>query len=216
LADIEAKLARRLKRSLQDEQNDLLDRLRSAKGKVVAEGLIPSPDEHAGRHLRTAEPFLREAAVAGATFAGASGGEAATDEPNVGDIARELAHAICGPLRRQLQRAAESGAADDEGGLASRFGMAYREWKGERIESVAGDAVMAAFARGQFAAVASGTPMRWIVDDQGQRCPDCDDNALAGPIGKGQEYPTGQQHPPAHAGCRCLLLPALPEGDSRT
>ena len=32
--------------------------------------------------------------------------------------------------------------------------------------------------------------------------------ALAGPTVKGEAYPTGQLHPPAHAGCRCLLVVA--------
>jgi hypothetical protein len=45
------------------------------------------------------------------------------------------------------------------------------------------------------------------VHDLGGPCPDCDDNALAGPTPRGEVFPTGQPHPPAHAGCRCLLVP---------
>jgi hypothetical protein len=37
------------------------------------------------------------------------------------------------------------------------------------------------------------------------KCPDCDDNALE-PTVKGSDFPTGQPHPPAHPGCRCLLV----------
>jgi hypothetical protein len=48
-----------------------------------------------------------------------------------------------------------------------------------------------------------------VVDEEGQ-CPDCDDNALAGPVTKGQPYPTGQPHPPAHPGCRCILVSTVP------
>ena len=48
--------------------------------------------------------------------------------------------------------------------------------------------------------------LQWLVDDDGH-CPDCDDNALAGPTAKGETFPTGQLHPPAHPGCRCLLVP---------
>jgi hypothetical protein len=39
---------------------------------------------------------------------------------------------------------------------------------------------------------------------------------LAGPTPKGQAYPTGQLHPPAHHGCRCLLVPAGPAGSPST
>ena len=47
--------------------------------------------------------------------------------------------------------------------------------------------------------------LEWVPADPG-RCPDCDDNALE-PTLKGKAFPTGQQHPPAHPGCRCLVVP---------
>jgi hypothetical protein len=153
-----------------------------------------------------AGPFLAEAASAGSRFAGAADG---AGEPDMAELAAGLAEAIVGPLRRQLTRALDAAGEEGEhGDPAARVGVAYREWKGERIETVAGDAVLAAFGRGQFQALPDEAPLHWVVDDEGHRCPDCDDNALAGPVPKGQEYPTGQQHPPAHSGCRCLVLPA--------
>jgi hypothetical protein len=50
--------------------------------------------------------------------------------------------------------------------------------------------------------------VRWVVDDIDGPCPDCDDNALAGPTPLGQPFPTGQVAPPAHPGCRCVLAPS--------
>jgi len=67
--------------------------------------------------------------------------------------------------------------------------------------------VVAAFARGAFAATPAATSSRWLVEDVDGPCPDCDDNVLAGDVPKGEAYPTGQQHPPAHPGCRCLVVP---------
>lgn len=191
VADVEARLAKKLKRSLQDEQNDVLDRLRSAKGKSF-DGVLPSLDDHLGRHVSVATPFLQQVGKG----------------VEVDGIAKELAESIVLPLRRQLEPALRPPADDDEFEPADRIGMAYREWKGDRIERLAGDAVVAAWSRAAYAAVPDGTVLRWVVDDQGAACPDCDDNALAGPTAKGEEYPTGQQHPPAHAGCRCLLVRA--------
>jgi hypothetical protein len=66
--------------------------------------------------------------------------------------------------------------------------------------------LVAAHERGGFLARPEGTPLRWLVDDEGP-CPDCEDNALAGPTPRGERFPTGQLHPPAHLGCRCLLTP---------
>jgi hypothetical protein len=85
-------------------------------------------------------------------------------------------------------------------------GAAYREWKTQRIERVAGDHIVSAFSRGAFAAVSDGTSQHWVVDDVDGPCPDCDDNALAGSTPRGQAFPTGQMHPPAHPGCRCVLV----------
>jgi DivIVA domain-containing protein len=194
VADIEARLTRKIKRSLQDEQNDLLDRLRSLRGKPAA-SVVPDPAEHAARHVAVALPFLTEAAEAGAAGVGV----------DVGAIAAELVESIVGPLRRQLERAVQ---ADDDSTVADRIGMAYREWKGDRIERLVADAAVAAWSAAWFAAAQEGMALRWVVDDQDGACPDCDDNALAGPTAKGAAFPTGQVHPPAHSGCRCLLVPA--------
>jgi hypothetical protein len=47
----------------------------------------------------------------------------------------------------------------------------------------------------------------WAVDPNGPACADAEDNALAGVITHGEHFPTGHQHPLAHAGCRCLVVP---------
>ena len=66
------------------------------------------------------------------------------------------------------------------------------------------------------------TRLRWLVDNGGSPCPDAEDNSLAGLVVRGEPFPTGHCHPPAHPGCRCLLVPrasvespgdALPETD---
>jgi DivIVA domain-containing protein len=191
VAEAESKLARKLKRSLQDEQNDVLDRLRNARGRS-AEDVLPDLEQHLARHASAAIPFLRDIAPG----------------VDVEPAARELAEHVVQPLRRQLEPALQARADDDDAAMADRVGMAYREWKGDRVERIAADAVMAAWSLAAFEAFADGTELRWVVDDQGDACPDCEDNALAGPTPKGEPYPTGQQHPPAHAGCRCLLVRA--------
>jgi hypothetical protein len=122
-------------------------------------------------------------------------------------LAGELATAITDPLRRRLERSLDDSADPDDPSLVDNVSAAYREWKGQRIERVAGDHVVAAFSQGELEVAREGTALRWIVDDGGERCPDCDDNALAGALPRGDRYPTGQVRPPAHSGCRCLLAP---------
>lgn len=204
-APLEAQLARKLKRALQDEQNDVLDRLRVRRGKL--DEVLATADEQAGRYRRVARPVLDQAARAGAGFVGQ------TRKPKVSfdEQAGDLAAAIAGPLRTRLEAAFEQATrdGDDEAAVIERIGAAYREWKMQRIERLAGDHVAAAFTRGTYAAAADDAKLRWIVSDLDGPCPDCDDNALAGPTPKGETYPTGQPHPPAHGGCRCVLVPVV-------
>ena len=82
----------------------------------------------------------------------------------------------------------------------------YREWRARDLEGLLADLLAAAYARGVFDATPSGATLRWVPAEVGQ-CPDADDNALE-PTVKGHDFPTGQAYPPAHPGCRCLVVPS--------
>lgn len=207
LVPIETKLVRRLKRALQDEQNDLMDRLRQrgAKPDVVLAGL----DEHE-RYRRAGRDLLVDAALAGLAYAQGYGSGPAGAEVPLDDLVESLATDVGTPLRRRLLKAVHESAGEEQAVLMDLVSAAYRETKGQRVERVAADHAVAAFSRGTFLAVPEGFALRWLVDDDGGRCPDCDDNALAEAVPRGEPFPTGQPHPPAHAGCRCLLVPATP------
>ena len=98
--------------------------------------------------------------------------------------------------------------------MAEHVGSAFREWKGARVERLAGDYVVAAFSAGSIAGRrrepgAASSGWRWPAPDA-DPCPDCEDNALNGPQPPGEEFPTGHARPPAHPGCRCLLAASAP------
>jgi hypothetical protein len=197
-------LARRLKRTLQDTQNELLDSLRSG-GSPWSIQLLPDETEHVDSYATAALPALEQAAAAGVSFAGPGATQGPKTDVLVG-IAHDLAEAVVGPLRRRLSDD-EAGLADaDEAVVAEHVGSAFREWKGERIERLAGDHVVSAFSAGTMAAVADAQ-LEWVaVAGSGDApCPDCEDNGLSGAQQPGQEFPTGHLRPPAHPGCRCLL-----------
>jgi hypothetical protein len=208
--DLESSLTRKLKRALQDEQNDLLDRLRGLRGEPTALRLLPGLDDQVARYASAAQPLVDRAAAAGVAFAVeilARPGRAHATAPVVADLATEAATTIVESLRRRLEQAISAAAGDEQSVLIEGVGSAYREWKSERIERIAGDVLAAAFSRGTWHEVPDGTLLRWIVEDTGGPCPDCDDDALAGNLPKGEMFPTGQPYPPAHTGCRCLLVP---------
>jgi DivIVA domain-containing protein len=198
-------LSRKLKRVLQDDQNGGLDRLRSTDDRSPEAVLTPR-EEQIARVKDVGFELMEEAAREGA---GLSGGrlKERMRRSIAEEQALELAEAVVMALRGRLEETWSDLAAGDEAGLAAHISASYREWKGHRIERLAGDHLAAAFSRGVLAASSPATSLRWVVDDNGAKCPDCDDNALAGPVRRGDRYPTGQAHPPAHAGCRCLLVP---------
>jgi DivIVA domain-containing protein len=199
-------LSRRLKRTLQDSQNELLDSLRSNGSRWSAD-LLPDETEHFDSVSTAAIPALEQSAAAGVSFSGLRGATGPKTDVLLG-IAHELAEAVVGPLRRRLA-AGDGLEGAEESVVAEHVGSAFREWKGERVERLAGDHVVAAFSAGTIAAAlgAGSVPLEWVaVSDSGDApCPDCEDNGLNGSQAPGEEFPTGHRHPPAHPGCRCLL-----------
>lgn len=204
-------LARRLKRTLQDDQNDLLDRLRSDHFRWSAE-VLPTDPEHLDSYATAALPHLVQAGQAGASFAGSEGNHRPLTDDMV-KVADELAEAVVGPLRRRLTEGEDEDLRGaDESVVTEHVGSAFREWKGERIERLAGDYVVAAFSLGSLAGTQrkKNLQIEWIAATATgeEPCPDCEDNMLNGPQSPGGEFPTGHVHPPAHPGCRCLLAPS--------
>jgi hypothetical protein len=198
LEPVERELAKRLKRVLADEQNEVLDVLRRQRPSSL-EGVLPAAAEHARRYAVVAGEPLLDAAAAGAGLVDAPSSSVCDD------LADELARTLVGPLRDRVERA--FGAADDLDDVAEGLRSLYREWKGQRINEGARHFVTAAYARGVFDASPDGCSLRWLVDPSGEACPDADDNALAGAVDKGSPFPTGDLYPPAHPGCRCLVVP---------
>jgi hypothetical protein len=198
LEPAERSLTRALKRALADEQNEVLDALRRTKRRPTVAAILPGPDEHRARYAGLATDHLLVGATAGAA---SLEGEA----PTVDELAAALADELVGELRARLERAVDTDGADQEA-LVETISATYRQWKTTRSEVFARHHVAAAYALGVFAA-APGDALQWVVDAAEGGCADCDDNALAGPTPKGEAYPTGQPRPPAHAGCRCLVLP---------
>ncbi len=196
LAPVAARLSRNIKRTLGDEQNRMLDLLRSAPS-TTGDALVGPEEEHRATFEAAARGQLAEAFGAGMLFAGADSGSVrpgdAVDRSAVG-----LARTVATMLRRRI--------ADGTGDPADRVSAAFREWRGERVERLVGDHATLVFSAGVVAAAGPGRKVRWVPTSEGG-CSDCDDNALAGAVLATESFPTGHVHPPAHAGCRCLIAP---------
>ncbi len=203
--------ARKLKRVLADEQNDVLDALRKKPAVTDLTAILPSDSDHTKRYADAIGDDLLAAAVAGAGTTGdaspaglrSSIAKSTALEPVRAAIASDLV----GPLRDRLGRSVADGAGDNDD-ITKRVRAVYREWKTQHIDDQLDDVFRLAYGAGALAAATPGTRLCWAVDPHGPACPDAEDNALAGPVEAGDAYPTGHTMAPAHAGCRCLLVPA--------
>ena len=202
IAPLDKLLSRSLKRHLADEQNVVLDVLRRTESTDPAD-LLPSPDDHAAGYAEVAERELRAAAHAGAEGVGAA------TTVDVTELALGLGATLTEPFRRRIERSAAEVDGDADA-LDERLRALYREWKVEHIATAAADALLGAYALGQFAGAPEGAGLRWRIDPSQGPCPDAQDNALAGVVTKGEAFPTGDRCPQAHPGCRCLLDVADP------
>ena len=199
-------LASALKRVLAVEQNELLDRLRQVGRGQRADrpGVLDDPTGLVARFAAAAEAPLIE--VAGVAMASTAPGKRARP-PAIEPLATAVAAELVEPLHERLTRGFGE-AGTDTAEASARARATFREWKTRRIGAGAADAARGAFHAGLLAGVRPSTALVWSLDDEDAACPECADNALAGPVTRGQRFPTGHRHPPAHDGCRCTLVVA--------
>ena len=202
--------AKKLKRVLADEQNEVLDALRRREPVRALSDLLPSPAEHLGRYRAAIVDDLLAAATAGASLV-APGHIAHIKKA---DAAKAMAAGeavldewLIVPLRERLERCVIEGDGDNAG-ITRRVRAVYREWKTQHIDEQLDDVIRASHGHGLFGALAPGAAVEWAADPSRTACSDCDDNTLGGAVVAGDAFPTGHCFPPAHLGCRCILLPA--------
>lgn len=215
LGPVERSLSRVLRRLASDEQNEILDRLRRVKrGRPDPATVLPEEGTSAERFVEELAPEFARAADAGSTFwaelAGTAAGALFGDDDALRDRLRGAVTEFLDLHRAHLERtfAEAENEGLDAAELADRVRAAYRDWRSGSLADLAGDLATAGFAHGERRAAGPGTPWRWVVDNGGLPCADGEDNALAGPVPCDEPFPTGHLTPPAHPGCRCILVPA--------
>jgi hypothetical protein len=210
-----AALAPRAKRLLQDAQNELLDAVRRQKGRGDLLAVLGSDGEHVARWVSVVGPTLDECYAAGRTLGGGRTRPAppALVEQLVALVVAPLRERVAGSLAAVLEAGPYDGPADLQRAVAGAVGARYREWRARDLELALEDLAAWTFARGVFDATPEGMLLRWVPAEV-EQCPDADDNALE-PTVSGCPFPTGQSCPPAHPGCRCLVVPVA-GADGRT
>jgi DivIVA domain-containing protein len=198
LAPVVVGMSRKLKRVLADEENEVLEYLRGKKNTLTVDAMVGEQEVHAKRYGDAISEDIMAAAK------GAAKSAKVTDVIPAVDVL--IGVQLVKPLRDRLAKAIEQNGTDRVA-MAKALRGVYRQWKSQHIDEQVDDIACLSYSRGFFAGVKPGTQVCWMVDPNGPECPDAEDNSLAGSIALGKEFPTGNLHPLAHAGCRCLLAP---------
>lgn len=213
-APIQTQIARRIKRVLQDDQNELLDKLRTSSLRT-AEDLVGKLDHLTSRYFEVLGSFVMPVMNESRDFysliaerlTGDRNSIAILTEPSdemyiiARDLSRELAEELIGRIERVLAKS----DLDEDMALASQFGAAFRELKIDYVEALTSDLV-SIYVSTWLLTHTNVSKVRWIKSIR-PGCSDCEDNELEGPIDVGANFPTGTNAPPAHIGCECLLVP---------
>ena len=206
IGPIERGVSRRVKRLVDDEQNELLDALRRSRRNITVSGLLPDTDEQVGALMELLGADLTDAVAAGAaSVAARSGTPVALGRANLERLAGQLETAIAArlvnPWRDEV--ATMISAEPDRGQLSERLRSAYRERKTVALPELASGVVVVAYNVGVAAAAKPGPGLDWVLDHGGEPA-----EAHLARIRGGD--PAGLievlSAPEVPVGCRCMLV----------
>ena len=208
LAPLVGVMARKLKRVLADEQNTVLGHLRAKKSSLEIDAILGTTDEHAQRYATAIVEETMSAASDGAKAVKHAGGSSrrVTQKAVAAHVADTIMKGLVAAFREDT-RIAIGEAEGDREILSSLMRDVYRQWKMESLETHVDDIACSAYSKGGFLSLEPGCKITWMVDPVSKCCSECEDNALGGIVVRGEDFPTGHNHPPAHPGCRCLVGP---------
>lgn len=207
IGEIPLLAGRNLKRLLQEDQNDLLDRLRRNRGRGNFEETIFPATVQINRFVEGLRSVLEPAFDAGRRVGGAP---AIGRPPDA--VGLLVSKQVVAPLRRDLARMIEPrlAAGDTATTVSERAGDVYRVWKGVRTELLGEGLAYASYHHGLLDAwrEVHGPGKRWAVSPDEADCPrdTCRANAAAGVVPLDASFPSGHLAPPAHGACTCTVV----------
>ena len=203
-------LSRAMKRQLADDENAVLTHVSGKRTSLTITAMLPSSSEHAKRFTEVIRELITSIAVDAArsiSDARRSDMRASIVQGAVLETIHEmLLTSFVQPLHAQVVDALTT-AEGNRDKLLSAFRTIFQECKSQQVARVVSDIAYFTYARGLFLGCDTKSTVCWAVDPDGPACADAEDNSLAGSLRHGEAFPTGHEHPLAHAGCRCLVVP---------
>ena len=194
---------RQLRRALNDDQSDVLDRLRAGRGSIEIEELPPFGDQ-IERYLAPLRRGLSEIAQAGAR----AGGRRELSAAALENLVRQLARYIVDRVRIPTIQVLEEAPDQDRERILEPIRSLYREFRNIGLADLTEDALYEAFAIGLFDSIDASAPIQWVVDPRSDPDPVCEINRGRRDLVKGEVFPSGHARPLSLPGCRCLVMTA--------
>ncbi len=192
---------RSLRRALNDDQSEVLDRLRVGRGAVEVSEL-PKFTDQIERYLSPLRDGLAPVALAGAK----AGGRREVSSTVLDNLVKQLAKYIVDKVRIPVIREVEHAADHDREKLFEPIRSVYRDFRNGGLLDLADDALYESFAIGLYGAIPAGSEVTWLLDPRHDPDPVCEINAGRAGLVKGEKFPSGHTRPLALPNCRCLVI----------
>ena len=195
-----AVLTRKVKRALQDDQNIMLERLRDVKGMITTE----LEDEHAqrARYAEAALEALADAAAAGVQFAfDEADAKAGPVNAPRSTTARPTSRSPSSSLFASASSPTAAATAASGRTRPTRSGAARAS--SDSAPTPRGGPSTSAWSPRPRGARSASSPRRTTRPATRARSTPRRVRGSAG-----QNFPSGSQYPPLHAGCACAVVPA--------
>jgi len=203
-------MVRIAKRVLADDENAIITHVGGKRTSLSPDVVLHNLEQQSRRYADALREELASIAVEAArTIQSARRADLRTSALDgvVEGVARIIVNDLLRQLHERVQAALERHGNDRDAVIGEVRSM-FKQARVETITKVVTDVAHFAYARGVFTACDANGKVCWVVDSEGPACADAEDNALAGALRHGDAFPTGQLHPLAHDGCRCLVIPA--------
>ncbi len=192
---------RSLRRALNDDQSEVLDRLRVGRGAVEVSEL-PKFTDQIERYLEPLRDGLASVALAGAK----AGGRREVPTGVLDNLVKQLAKYIVDKVRIPVIREVEHSTDHDREKLFEPIRSVYRDFRNTGLLDLADDALYESFAIGLYGAIPADADVIWLLDPRHDPDPVCEINAGRTGLVKGDKFPSGHVRPLALPNCRCLVV----------
>lgn len=198
-----ANLKRQLRRALNDDQSDVLDRLRQGRGAITLDELRPI-DEQIEHYVGPLRRGLTDIVTAGARAGGCDQAEPGSLE----NLVDQLASFVVDRVRTPTTMAITEADHRDRERILEPIRSGYRDVRNIGLPDLLVDALNEAFAIGLYDSIEEGAPVAWLVDPRTDPDPVNEVNRDRTGLVKGEPFPSGHVRPLSVPGCRCLVVQA--------